>query len=64
MEKIVDHSQFSWMGQGNRMVLSKGGAYEPRRDKDGLTLEQRRKVEEMKDKINRDEQDWIREVWE
>ena len=46
----IDHSSFAWKVTKNRMVLREPGRpYEKHNDKDGLTKEQRRRIEEIKE---------------
>ena len=45
----IDHSSFAWKQTKNRMVLREPGRpYEKSKDKDGLTREQRKRIEEIK----------------
>ena len=47
----MNHSEHSWQKK-SRLVLTPKSRYDERKDKDGLTMEKRRKIEDIKDKIN------------
>ena len=48
----IDHSSFAWKVTKNRMVLSDPRKpYAETKDKDGLSAEQRKKIEEIKDRL-------------
>ena len=45
----IDHSSFAWKVTKNRMVLSDPTKkYAETKDKDGLSVEQRKRIEEIK----------------
>ena len=48
----IDHSEYAWKVTKNRMVLREPGRpYEKSKDKDGLSVEQRKRIEEIKDRL-------------
>ena len=47
---MIDCSKNAWMNQ-DRLVLTPKARYEPRKDKDGLDIEKRKRIEDIKDEL-------------
>ena len=51
----MDHKSFSWKETGNLIGRLSDGVPKKRVDKDGLSIEKRRRIEDIKDRIAKGE---------
>ena len=52
---MIDHKSHSWKETGNAIGRLSDGTYKKRVDKDGISIEKRRMIEDIKDKIAKGE---------